>query len=1337
MKKLAEKLLSFNSDSSVIGLENDHTTLNILAEISTNKKYLKEIDCKIGYFNSSFLPKPTIDDFAPCVWSDSEKCDLLPCYIHVSDENPEHRKIMMMNGEKAIERYNNSYIMNYVYNDNTFRLLSDKWFFKAFMFKRGGKDIECAIVDLGYDKDLDATHAKTTEGYQNLNYIDKNGNLISPHINFEIIDPGYLTHGNAFTDNTITFNKYEYGIAANRYKNFKKYKKIFYDNIKQSVEVELNKECFKQIIGPKYAKEYSNEYIINMAKHFSHAYLFKNGDIALFVNHQHPYEKVFYYVKQSKNAGYAINEKLLTFNTDSSVIGDTDSIEAIKKAFDENYYIKKYKISTIHPKDQSQLNEILSAVEYEEAEKQNGTIKSISSLEELKLDLNWIDVSNVKDMSYLFFNAQNMNYDISKWDVSNVVNMKAMFYGCEHFNCDISNWDVSNVKDMCYMFQYCKSFNRNISNWNVSNVKQMRSMFQDCIQFNQDLSNWDVSNVNDMFYMFKGCKSIMFDVQKWHVPKVCIVSYMFLDASPKMQQKRPTKHTKKVNEKLLSFTNDSSVISDDSFGGAIEIGRNKKRFEDWHIEYGMARHKGVQFKDESFLPVYTKDPDVLESNIKMWQPDSSSRYKFSEDTPECAANYIINDGSYRFLTPYWFDYVYVFTDHIVHMYMSEESAVVFRHAEGINSPAEGLYNFIDSRGEFISPKIWFKGVDCPFSDNSRIYAGKKLILRDKKYKDYIDKYAQDSALVRLINSDLKEYLPDYDNLKDLHINLNIISILYRNGDILLILSDIDTFEPVNIIKQTNKDIKDTYNNLQEKLLSFSSDSSTIDLEKDNTLVDLRDAVFVKNRLDWLKKNTDYVDEYKFMHNTDFNYTDPATRMAPGISLVNSLRYRGLMQIYTTDIPEATVFKNPNSLPFMNFVKTDGSYKLISDIWFSTWRSPNNYTPGAKLKNQGCLGFYSTRANRIVQACISEDILKDIICFVFIYKPRSGVTATFIDFFGLITTDGKLYKIYNAKTNEVYFDYASFRRECIENEEDTIYEMPPKNPWDSALTGKPDDVKKTSNLNTFYIKEVSGVEMSYLKAHYSIKALFKDTSYDALQNNVEMNEKLLTFSTDSSIIDDSEHRDSKDVANVLLKNEFDKRYVDVNADEFYSSEDDKYIEFDFSGRHMRKCKTKNAKISYESMLAKEPDEINVSRAYNFYDTETYEIIFPYFCVSNAYGSSIWRGSLFRDEKNILWNSTSKNNKYIEKRNYIKMLVGNSSDSRELGKYYYFFIDEDYEIILITMYYTLPQSPAMNYEYCEQMHLNLNARDPNISEKLRELVLSGTLDENIFKSLYLVD
>ena len=38
------------------------------------------------------------------------------------------------------------------------------------------------------------------------------------------------------------------------------------------------------------------------------------------------------------------------------------------------------------------------------------------------------------------------------------------------FNGNISNWDVSNVKDMSFMFYECTNFNSDISAWDVSNV---------------------------------------------------------------------------------------------------------------------------------------------------------------------------------------------------------------------------------------------------------------------------------------------------------------------------------------------------------------------------------------------------------------------------------------------------------------------------------------------------------------------------------------------------------------------------------------------------------------------------------------------------------------------------------------------------------------------------------------------------------------------------------------------------------------------------------------------------------------------------------------------------
>ena len=134
-------------------------------------------------------------------------------------------------------------------------------------------------------------------------------------------------------------------------------------------------------------------------------------------------------------------------------------------------------------------------------------------------NLNDIDTSMITDMSALLFNF-NQNIDISLWDVSNVRDMTYMFYNCTSFNCDLSKWDVSNVTNMTSMFHNCYNFNSDLSKWNTGNVTCMISMFHKCAKFNSDLSEWDVSNVEDISLMFFGCANFNSDLSKWNPSKL-------------------------------------------------------------------------------------------------------------------------------------------------------------------------------------------------------------------------------------------------------------------------------------------------------------------------------------------------------------------------------------------------------------------------------------------------------------------------------------------------------------------------------------------------------------------------------------------------------------------------------------------------------------------------------------------------------------------------------------------------------------------------------------------------------------------------------------------------
>ena len=116
------------------------------------------------------------------------------------------------------------------------------------------------------------------------------------------------------------------------------------------------------------------------------------------------------------------------------------------------------------------------------------------------------DLSQVNDMSGMFFLATLFNQQLEKWDVSNVIKMEGMFAGTYAFNQPLEKWNVSKVSNMSYMFLIARSFNQPLENWDVSNVTNMSGMFVEADAFTQPLNGWNVSNVTDMIGMFQAAK---------------------------------------------------------------------------------------------------------------------------------------------------------------------------------------------------------------------------------------------------------------------------------------------------------------------------------------------------------------------------------------------------------------------------------------------------------------------------------------------------------------------------------------------------------------------------------------------------------------------------------------------------------------------------------------------------------------------------------------------------------------------------------------------------------------------------------------------------------------
>ena len=171
------------------------------------------------------------------------------------------------------------------------------------------------------------------------------------------------------------------------------------------------------------------------------------------------------------------------------------------------------------------------------------------------IDVSTWNVSNVTNLSYLFYSCKNVTafIGIENWNTTSVTTLQGTFYDCKVLetlnlsgwnvpNCTrigslfyndtklktiigMSDWDLSSCTWASTVFYNCISLEGIpdiVENWNTASFTTIGMMFYNCRKLEVlDLSNWDVSNVTSMNALFDSCTNLReLDVANWNTSKV-------------------------------------------------------------------------------------------------------------------------------------------------------------------------------------------------------------------------------------------------------------------------------------------------------------------------------------------------------------------------------------------------------------------------------------------------------------------------------------------------------------------------------------------------------------------------------------------------------------------------------------------------------------------------------------------------------------------------------------------------------------------------------------------------------------------------------------------------
>ena len=144
------------------------------------------------------------------------------------------------------------------------------------------------------------------------------------------------------------------------------------------------------------------------------------------------------------------------------------------------------------------------------------------------LDLRYLDLSNVFQMSLMFAECTATTIDLSGFNTSSAVEMEEMFAYSSIDELDLRSFDTSNVKYMTRMFDGCSAENIDVSSFDTSKVTSMHEMFASTARcYSIDVSHFDTSSVIYMGGMFSYTRPKTLDLRNFDTSNVTSMSEMF------------------------------------------------------------------------------------------------------------------------------------------------------------------------------------------------------------------------------------------------------------------------------------------------------------------------------------------------------------------------------------------------------------------------------------------------------------------------------------------------------------------------------------------------------------------------------------------------------------------------------------------------------------------------------------------------------------------------------------------------------------------------------------------------------------------------------------------